>query len=513
MTDSQPWQRLGTRTADLRLESLWLNLLSQFPAYSRCQMMCPLDPRRLVAGIATAPQFRSAVGGGLKQFGRSPLHLCWLTICVLCLLTSGGCGRQTSGQGASSSAQPRGFLRREHIDEAGNPHKYVLFVPHTYTVGSKPPVLMFLNGLGENGDDGVKQISNNFGIQAWESREFFPFIAIAPQCRKEGAWQAGYPDVKWAMQILDNVIQEYGADADRVYLTGVSSGGGGVWNVASIYPDRFAALVPLAGVGGDPLRIAESKIPVWDFYNDGDSKGLVDWNRKTRRTLIENGSSPIVTEYAAEGHDCWNRAYRTTAMFAWLQEQSHSRNSKAAPFKIVKPDAAMKTWRKSGTGTWKFESKDGDEILVGRADSSLALLISDTPSTQFELHTDFWLSDSAPCQFAIVSDKEPHDVEYLISIVPPKLGTGEIRNGRQDVLVTLDPSAERTLRAGAWNDVRIELRGDRLKVSLNGWPAANLKLEQQKVGIPFRCGLMAADAGSESRWRLIRTRVGNSNTN
>ena len=112
-----------------------------------------------------------------------------------------------AGREAGLGERTTGFLSRSFTDDAGDVHRYVLFVPHSRDgrgSGDKFPVIMFLNGFGENGGDGVRQISNNFGIQVWEMREFFPFIVIAPQCRERGTWNADSLDTKWAFQILDS---------------------------------------------------------------------------------------------------------------------------------------------------------------------------------------------------------------------------------------------------------------------------------------------------------------------
>ena len=94
---------------------------------------------------------------------------------------------------------------------------------------------MFLNCTGENGNDGVKQINNNFGVRVWDMQRFFPFLALAPQCRE--SWALGGNDTCRALEILDSVIDEFWGDPDRVYLTGVSAGGSAVWDIVSAYPE------------------------------------------------------------------------------------------------------------------------------------------------------------------------------------------------------------------------------------------------------------------------------------
>jgi predicted peptidase len=71
-------------------------------------------------------------------------------------------------------------------------------------------------------------------------KEFFPFLVVGPQCRKDSSWSGNTDHSKWAVEILDEVIKEFDADRDRIYLTGVSSGGSGAWNIGSEHIDRFA---------------------------------------------------------------------------------------------------------------------------------------------------------------------------------------------------------------------------------------------------------------------------------
>ncbi|MGM0490846.1 MAG: prolyl oligopeptidase family serine peptidase, partial [Planctomycetota bacterium] len=115
----------------------------------------------------------------------------------------------------------------------------------------------------ENGTDGISAISNKFGIQVWEMKRTFPFVAVPPQCRPEArGWTAAGQDK--ALAILDHVAEKYGTDPDRGYVTGVSSGGIGVWNIVSSNPGRFAAAIPVcAGGGGSVESLAGQRTRVW----------------------------------------------------------------------------------------------------------------------------------------------------------------------------------------------------------------------------------------------------------
>jgi len=196
----------------------------------------------------------------------------------------------------------RGFVPRELFRLSGERRRYMVFVPHG--APDQPsqgyPVLMFLNGVGENGDDGISQVSNNFGRQVWEMKRSFPFLCVLPQCSERGDWTAASEDTAVAMEILDQVANDYPVDLDRVYLTGVSAGGTGVLEIGAAQADRFAALVPISTAGSESLlktkvpAIREAGLPVWGFYNGGDKPQVVDFNRKLRsQSLSEKGSDPL----------------------------------------------------------------------------------------------------------------------------------------------------------------------------------------------------------------------------
>ncbi len=119
--------------------------------------------------------------------------------------------------------------------------QYVVYVPRDKFQTELLPVVLFLNGWGQNGNDGLRQVSNNFGQDVWRRRNQLPFLAVCPQCSKEeDYWRPGGPDIKAAIACLDDAIQRFGGDPDRVYVTGTSAGAQGVMAVAAEYPDRFA---------------------------------------------------------------------------------------------------------------------------------------------------------------------------------------------------------------------------------------------------------------------------------
>ena len=124
------------------------------------------------------------------------------------------------------------------------------------------------------------------------------------------------------MAILDQVCKDYKVDRKRIYLTGLSMGGFGTWSLATAYPERWAAMVPICG-GGNPAQAAKIKdIPCWCFHGDADATVSVENSRKMIKALKDAGGDPKYTEYPGVNHNSWDRAYATAELWEWLAKQS-----------------------------------------------------------------------------------------------------------------------------------------------------------------------------------------------
>jgi len=117
------------------------------------------------------------------------------------------------------------------------------------------------------------------------------------------------------------VETEYRTDLKRVYLTGVSMGGEGVWSLAAAHPEKFAAIVPVCG-GGDPKTASRIKdIPCWCFHGDADKMVPVRVSRMMVRALSDAGGRPQYQEYSGAGHNCWDQVYSDPELYEWLVRQ------------------------------------------------------------------------------------------------------------------------------------------------------------------------------------------------
>jgi predicted peptidase len=201
--------------------------------------------------------------------------------------------------------------------------KYLLYLPKDYEQKPSWPLMLFLHGRGERGDD-LALVKRNGPPKLIEEGKQFPFIVVSPQCPDEKSWE---PFELTAL--LDEMVEKYKVDQDRIYLTGLSMGGFGTWDLATRTPSRFAAIVPICG-GGDPRRAkALANLPVWVFHGAKDT--LVPYQRSEEmvEALKKNGGNVKFTLDPEAGHGVWNKAYAMPELYEWLLQQK--RTPKAEP--------------------------------------------------------------------------------------------------------------------------------------------------------------------------------------
>ena len=219
----------------------------------------------------------------------------------------------------------------------GQKLRYWLHVPEAKAPKAGWPVILFLHGAGERGKnlDRVKVHGPPKLIQKVD--ELRNAVVISPQCPGESWWIA-----RTLMQLLREVIDglEGSVDMNRVYVTGLSMGGYGSWDLISKYPDFFAAAAPICG-GGDigrlninlgakikrSFRIEDLKktgqLPVWAFHGEKDgvvpqkeSELLVDFLKASGNTRVK------FTSYPGVNHNSWTRTYANPEFYRWIFSQS-----------------------------------------------------------------------------------------------------------------------------------------------------------------------------------------------
>jgi len=210
--------------------------------------------------------------------------------------------------GAAATVQKEKIFEKEITVTARL--KYLLALPEGYASGTdRLPLLVFLHGAGESGDDLGKVKAHGPPKLIAAGDRAFPCIVVSPQSPGRG-WN---PDVLAAL--VDELCREYRVDEDRIWLTGLSMGGFGTWALAAANPDRFAAIVPNQA---DKLV----GIPTWVFHGANDVVVPLSASQSIVDAIKAKGGEPKFTVYPEAGHDSWTVTYADPALWDWLFAQS-----------------------------------------------------------------------------------------------------------------------------------------------------------------------------------------------
>lgn len=227
------------------------------------------------------------------------------------------------------------YEAREFISEDGDTLLYRIMLPEQMEEGKKYPLVLFLHGAGERGNDNTAQLE--WGVHAFanpEFREWNPAIVIVPQAPENSFWgnrdwrdegaglmneQAG--PLELAHQLVLKTIDDYPVDENRLYITGLSMGGFGTWDMITRYPDLFAAAMPICG-GGDPTKAhLLVDLPIWNFHGAKDAVVPAHLSRDMIQAIRIAGGSPGYTEYPDTDHFSWIPAYADAHVLEWLFKQ------------------------------------------------------------------------------------------------------------------------------------------------------------------------------------------------
>jgi predicted peptidase len=248
---------------------------------------------------------------------------------------------------AFSQRVETGFLNRAVVDGTQT-RRYQVFVPSSYTPTQRWPVILFLHGGGEQGNDGLLPTETGLGSAIRRSQDRWPALVVFPQVRPGKRWNG--EDAAWALKALEQTQREFATDPNRVYLTGLSRGGAGAYYLAYRDPGRFAALLVVCGrvtaaatldeqpapdldpvipaSDGDPFNALAARlrnIPIWVFHGDADKTISVDESRRAAAALKRAGGRITYTELPGVGHNAWDTAYRSAEVAQWLLSNRTSR--------------------------------------------------------------------------------------------------------------------------------------------------------------------------------------------
>lgn len=238
--------------------------------------------------------------------GNGRLTLVTLTLIAAVSAAYGGEPKETGQQTARLDTQVRVTM------------DYLLFLPEGYDQQESWPLILFLHGAGERGDD-LELVKKHGPPKIVETKKDLPFIVVSPQCKPNVWWQP-----MRLIALLDEIVAKYKVDEERIYVTGLSMGGFGTWALAAQTPDRFAAVVPICG-GGEPYWARRfPQLPVWAFHGGKDFLVPPRRSEEMVEALKKFGGKPKLTVYPDAGHDSWTETYDNPELYEWLLEQKRA---------------------------------------------------------------------------------------------------------------------------------------------------------------------------------------------
>lgn len=272
----------------------------------------------------------------MKNIGRTAVCL---TVVLMLVLTPLSSFAETIRNGYLLPFDDTSFMdtmTRERFENGETALDYRLYLPEE--IADEPcALLLFLHGAGQRGDDNEKQLYDGAVASFFASgiEDVCPTVVVAPQCPEDARWvETDWEDGAYSVdevpesvqlravrQIIDGLLETYpNIDANRLYVTGLSMGGFGTWDLITRTPDVFAAAMPVCG-SGDPSKgevLAASKTAVAAFHNRGDGVVPVSGTLETVNAIVKAGGSASCTVYEVNAHDAWTRTYANIANWNWL---------------------------------------------------------------------------------------------------------------------------------------------------------------------------------------------------
>lgn len=192
---------------------------------------------------------------------------------------------------------------------------YLLYLPPDYDKQPRWPLMLFLHGSGERGND-LDLVKRHGPPKLIAAGKHFPFIVVSPQC-PEGKWWEPFA----LLALIKDIQSRLKVDADRIYVTGISMGGHGTWMLAAYAPDQIAAVAPICGGGNPGWAELFAHMPVWAFHGAKDNDVSPQRSREMVDALRKNGGDPKLTVYPDKGHDAWTVTYDDPELYEWLLRQ------------------------------------------------------------------------------------------------------------------------------------------------------------------------------------------------
>lgn len=231
------------------------------------------------------------------------------------------------------------YQKELFVSSCGDSLPYRLLRPMEEKSGKKYPLVLFLHGAGERGNDNEKQLTHGGAMFLNPvNREKYPAFVVMPQCPEDKYWafssrptsflpvempmnQEIAPIFSTLKELLDLYLAMPQVDKNRVYIVGLSMGGMGVYDMAVRFPELFAAAIPICGAV-NPTRLAAAKsVKFRVFHGDADNVVPVEGSREAYKALKAAGAKVEYIEFPGITHGSWTPAFNHPDFMKWLFKQ------------------------------------------------------------------------------------------------------------------------------------------------------------------------------------------------
>ena len=195
---------------------------------------------------------------------------------------------------------------------------YVQYLPKDYDETKKYPIIFFLHGAGERGEDLDVAMRHGYMKHVREQGAEYPFIFIAPQCPAQKYWGCFTESLT---AFVEDMINTLAVDEDRVYLTGLSMGGTGTWMLAMACPEKWAAIAPCCGTG-ICWNAEMITMPVMVYHGDLDNVVPIDESMHMISKVNGLGGNAQIKICYGVGHNAWDDSYEGDTLWKWMLSQS-----------------------------------------------------------------------------------------------------------------------------------------------------------------------------------------------
>ena len=242
----------------------------------------------------------------------------FLTAGMLVIGCTGMLAASASNMGTTQSAKQFKFSQGTN-----GTINYLLFLPQGYSTDAEKrwPLMLFLHGAGERGTNAWRAAIHGPPSRV-ASEPNFPFILVSPLCPEGEHWSNDT-----LLALLDEVMRQYRADPARVYLTGLSMGGYGTWDLGLSHPERFAAIAPICG-GGETISLllsssdrpdALKSLGIWSFHGAKDPVVPVEESKRIVEACQKSGIKEVkLTIYPEAEHNSWTQTYNNPELYEWF---------------------------------------------------------------------------------------------------------------------------------------------------------------------------------------------------